>query len=436
MKISVIGCGYLGGVHAAAMAEIGHEVVGFDVDPDRIAHFSKGQAPFLEPGLDELLERNVRRGALSFTTDASRIAGADVHFIAVGTPQKPGALTADLTYLNAAVETVVENRGTLIVVKSTVPVGTARAIQHRLAQESPRARVLWNPEFLREGHGVADTLEPDRIVYGLAEADPDQDRDDVDVLDRVYSTILAKGVPRLLMDYETAEMVKVAANSFLATKISFINAMAELCERTGADVAKLADAIGRDERIGPSFLRAGIGFGGGCLPKDIRAFTARAGELGAPDSLIFLREVDAINVRARERAVMHVAELLGGRIEGSEITVLGASFKPHSDDIRDSPALAVALELRRLGANVRVHDPAAGHNVQAHAPEVTVSTTVDDALHGAEAIVLGTEWPEYVSIDPRHARSLVAAPNIFDGRNALDSERWRRAGWNYQGMGR
>ncbi|MCS6711275.1 UDP-glucose/GDP-mannose dehydrogenase family protein [Brachybacterium sp. EF45031] len=438
MRVSVIGCGYLGAVHAACMAENGHEVVGVDVDPARIERLAAGRAPFVEPGLPELLATHVGSGRLRFTTRMEDAADAEVHFLGVGTPQRADGAAADLSYLEAAVrsliDAVAERPGTrpLVVGKSTVPVGTARQVGERL-----RARgmtLLWNPEFLREGRAVQDTLAPDRLVYGVLE--PGQQDEAVAILDAVYARQLADGTPRIVTGAETSELVKVAANSFLATKISFINAMAELCDRTGADVTVLADAIGIDERIGRKFLHAGIGFGGGCLPKDIRAFMARAGELGASDSLSFLREIDLINARARQHAADRVSRALEGVLTGRTIAVLGAAFKPLSDDIRDSPALAVANKLALRGATVRVTDPAAMDHVRREFPVLRAVDDVEEAVRGADLVFLGTEWPQFVQLDPVATRELVAQPIVVDGRNALDPRTWRDAGWEYIGTGR
>ncbi|MCU1530661.1 MAG: rkpK [Arthrobacter sp.] len=345
MRISVIGCGYLGAVHAACMAKLGHDVVGIDVDESKVAQLSAGHAPFYEPVLDDLLSELEQSGRLRFTTDMAAARGSEVHFICVGTPQKRGENGADLRFVDAAVASLAAyvSPGDVIAGKSTVPVGTAARLAEVIADSEPGATLVWNPEFLREGHAVSDTLNPDRFIYGMP--DGSEENPAVTVLDRVYETPLASGTPRLVTDYATAELVKTAANSFLATKISFINAMAELCEATGADVKLLADAIGYDDRIGRKFLNAGLGFGGGCLPKDIRAFMARAGELGADQALTFLREVDNINMRRRIRMVELAREVCDGSLLGKRVAVLGAAFKPDSDDIRDSPALDVAAQL-------------------------------------------------------------------------------------------
>ncbi|MFK4759318.1 UDP-glucose dehydrogenase family protein [Microbacterium sp. ZW T5_45] len=464
MKLSVIGCGYLGAVHAAAMASIGHDVVGIDVNERKIEALSAGQAPFFEPGLPELLTQGVAAGNLRFTTDMSEAHGADVHFVGVGTPQQKDGYAADLTYVNAAIDGLLPylRPGDIVAGKSTVPVGTAAELAPRV--EDAGATLVWNPEFLREGWAVQDTIDPDRLVVGVAGlsagsgtqeesgsgsqdvssrfARSTTEREDpgqraAEILRRVYHPAVAKGTPFLVTDLATAELVKVAANAFLATKISFINAMAEIAEVTGADVTQLADAIGHDVRIGRRFLGAGIGFGGGCLPKDIRAFAARAEELGRSESVSFLREVDAINLRRRERAVTLVVDAVQGDIVGKKVTVLGAAFKPHSDDIRDSPALDAAVRLRGLGADVTVTDPEAIDNARRQHPQLNYVDDRDEALRGADVVLLVTEWDEYRrQLSPEHAASLTAGRLVVDGRNCLDASAWRAAGWQYFGMGR
>lgn len=436
MRISVIGCGYLGAVHAACMAKLGHEVVGIDVDSQKIADLSAAKAPFYEPGLEALLQDVQETGRLSFTTDMAAAAGSDVHFICVGTPQKKGENGADMTYVDSATLSLIPHlaAGDLIVGKSTVPVGTAARLATVINEHQPDAHLVWNPEFLREGHAVDDTLHPDRFVYGVS--DGSEEHVAVAVLDEVYAAPLASGTQRLVTDLPTAELVKTAANSFLATKISFINAMAELCEAAGADVTRLADAIGMDDRIGRKFLHAGIGFGGGCLPKDIRAFMARAGELGADQALTFLREVDAINMRRRTRVVELTRELCGDGLLGKRITVLGAAFKPESDDVRDSPALSIAAQLQLQGAVVTVTDPKALTNAARRFPELQYVQDVEAALQNADMVLLLTEWHEYRELDPHVLRNTVASPRILDGRNVLDPAKWRAAGWLYRGLGR
>jgi UDPglucose 6-dehydrogenase len=434
MRISVIGCGYLGAVHAACMAELGHDVVGVDVDERKVAELSAGRAPFFEPGLPEVLERATASGRLRFTTDMAEAAGAQVHFVAVGTPQTAGSHAADLTYVDAAVQGLLPHlsEGDLVVGKSTVPVGTAARLAEVVRASSPGADLAWNPEFLREGFAVADTVSPDRFVYGVP-AGADGERATA-LLDAVYETALATGTPRIVTDYATAELVKVSANAFLATKISFINAMAEIAEATGADVTQLADAIGHDARIGRRFLNAGIGFGGGCLPKDIRAFQARADELGL-DSLAFLADVDAVNLRRRERVVTLADELVGGAA-GSRIAVLGLAFKPDSDDVRDSPALDVARRLHEMGAHVAVFDPEANVTAARLAPQLDYAPDAETALRGADVVLVLTEWREFKALDPETVGSLVAQKRVVDGRNVLDLTAWRAAGFDARGLGR
>lgn len=440
--ISVIGCGYLGAVHAACMAELGHRVIGLDSDAQKIAELAAGRAPFYEPGLTELLERTVASGRLSFTTDYREIAAAEVHFLAVGTPQLATGEGADLRYIEEATDALAEvlasaakgrKPAPLVVGKSTVPVGTAERLAKKFAKRD--ALLAWNPEFLREGFAVKDTLSPDRIVYGLPSKKSEAKAAER-LLDEVYAELLAQEIPKIATDYATAELVKTSANAFLATKISFINAMAELCDATGADVTTLAKAIGHDDRIGKKFLRAGVGFGGGCLPKDIRAFIARAEELGAGRSLEFLRNVDAVNTRQRMRAVELLQEHLDRPLEGATIAVLGAAFKPDSDDIRDSPALDIAAKVAELGATVRVTDPQAIENVRRRQLAHEVVDSVPEALAGADAVMVLTEWKEYRKLSPKKAGKLVAHRLVIDGRNCLEAQEWQDAGWQYVGMGR
>jgi UDPglucose 6-dehydrogenase len=439
VTLSVIGCGYLGAVHAACMAELGHTVIGVDTDAAKVAALMSGSAPFFEPGLDELLARMVETGRLRFTTEMSDAALATVHFLAVGTPQLADSQGADLRYVDAAIESLlpVLGAGDLVVGKSTVPVGTAARLAARIAEGGSGAELAWNPEFLREGFALKDTMTPDRLVYGLPEGDAGARAREQ--LSEVYATALAAGTPLIEADYATAELVKVSANAFLATKISFINAMAEIAEVVGADVTLLADAIGHDARIGRRFLNAGIGFGGGCLPKDIRAFSARAAELGRGDSVAFLGEVDAINLRRRQRAVdltIEAIESVGGRAFEAKVAVLGLAFKPDSDDVRDSPALDVATSLFGRGAKVTATDPQAIANARRMHPQLDYVETAEEAARGADAVVLVTEWAEYRALDPVALREIVASPIIVDGRNVLDAAAWRAAGWTYIGMGR
>jgi len=439
MRLSVFGTGYLGATHAAGMAELGHEVIGVDVDAAKIERLSRGEVPFYEPGLPELLRKHVESGRLRFTTDAAEaVEFADVHFIGVGTPQKPGEHGADLRYVDAVINTIgpLMTRPAVVLGKSTVPVGTAARLAKRLRKLAPAGDAVdlgWNPEFLREGYAVEDTLAPDRLVLGV---DPERPGRVEEVAREIYAQAIERGTPFIVTDLATAELVKVSANAFLATKISFINAIAEVCEATGADVVQLADAIGYDERIGRKFLGAGLGFGGGCLPKDIRAFMARAGELGVDQALTFLREVDAVNLRRREHVVDLAHRELGGSVKGKSVAVLGAAFKPNSDDVRDSPALDVAGRLHLSGANVRVYDPAANETAAAVWPTLTFAGSVLEACEGADLVIVATEWKEFREADPQAVGEVVAHRRVIDGRNCLDPDAWIAAGWAYRGMGR
>ncbi|BCI51221.1 UDP-glucose 6-dehydrogenase [Mycolicibacterium litorale] len=434
----MFGTGYLGATHAAGMAELGHEVVGVDIDPGKVAKLAAGNIPFFEPGLPEVLTANLGAGRLTFTTDYDVAAEfADVHFLGVGTPQKRGEYGADLRHVHAVIDTLVPRlrRDAVIVGKSTVPVGTAADLAGRaraLAPAGVDVEVAWNPEFLREGLAVHDTMHPDRIVLGVQE----DSRRAEQAVRQLYAPLLEAGVPFLVTDLQTAELVKVSANAFLATKISFINAIAEVCEAAGADVGLLADALGHDPRIGRRFLNAGLGFGGGCLPKDIRAFMARAGELGASHALTFLREVDSINMRRRTRMVELTTAACGGSLLGANVAVLGAAFKPHSDDVRDSPALNVAGMLQLNGATVNVYDPKAMDNSRRVFPTLNYATSIADACEHADAVLVGTEWPEFVDLEPAALADTVRAKVVVDGRNCLDAARWQDAGWRVYALGR
>ncbi|MCT1457054.1 UDP-glucose/GDP-mannose dehydrogenase family protein [Kocuria rhizophila] len=446
MRMTVIGTGYLGATHAVAMAELGHEVLGVDVDRAKIDKLAAGEVPFHEPGLPELLRKHVATGAVRFTTSYEE-AGAfgDVHFIGVGTPQKRTGHAADMTYVDAAVEQIARaaDHDCVIAGKSTVPVGSAGRLQEA-ARAASRSGVTvdlaWNPEFLREGHAVEDTLRPDRMVLGVEHDDADRPTPGAEraetALREAYAQQLAADTPFIVTDYQTAELVKVAANSFLATKISFINALSEITETVGGDIRTLADAIGLDDRIGRKFLNAGVGFGGGCLPKDIRALRARASELGLDQSLRFLAEVDDINLRRREHTVQLAVAECGGTVHGAQIAVLGAAFKPESDDVRDSPALDIAARLHSMGADVRLYDPQANANAAQRYPRLDYVDSLDAAVTGAQVTLLLTEWREFRDMDPWRVSSLVDSPTIIDGRNVLDPDAWRDAGWRYLALGR
>lgn len=433
MKLSVIGTGYLGAVHAACMAELGFTVVGIDVDPAKIATLASGKTPFFEPDFEPLLQRGIESGRLTFSTDVADLADADIHFVCVGTPQAADSLAADTRYVDSAIDAIAKygRAGSVVAGKSTVPVGTAARLQERLDAAAPGAfELAWNPEFLREGFAVKDTLHPDRIVIGVegTKAEP--------VLREVYASMLADNTPFLVTDFPTAELVKVAANAFLATKISFINAMAEVCETVGGDVVALADAIGHDERIGRRFLNAGIGFGGGCLPKDIRAFQARAAELGVEEAVAFLRDVDDVNTRRRARVVDLAVEMLGGTVAGTKVAVLGGAFKPNSDDVRDSPALDIADALQKRGATVVLFDPEAIENAIKRFPDLQGADSIEDAITDSDIVLHLTEWKVFRDIDPITAKAMAKRSLMIDGRNALDLVAWRAAGWTAKALGR
>jgi UDPglucose 6-dehydrogenase len=435
-RVTVLGTGYLGTTHAACMAELGFDVLGVDVDAARIAALADGQLPFYEPGLEASLERGVRSGRLRFTTSFQEAADfGDVHFCCVGTPQRSGSSGADLSQLDGCIEALAPllSRPCLIVGKSTVPAGTAARLAELLARLAPAgtdAELAWNPEFLREGHAVTDTLRPERIVVGVRSARAEA------ILREVYAEPLAAGVPFVVTDFATAELVKVAANAFLATKISFINAMAEVCEAVGADVASLAESLSYDHRIGGAGMRPGLGFGGGCLPKDIRAFGTWAAELGAGEAVSFLAEMDTINTRRRTRMVELASELAGGSLEGRNVGILGLAFKPDSDDIRDSPALDVAMGMHRLGARVTAFDPAAMDRARQAHPELEYASSALSAATDADVLLVLTEWPEFRQVDPEVIGKAVARRNIADGRHLLDPALWRAAGWTYRALGR
>ncbi|MFF5006114.1 UDP-glucose dehydrogenase family protein [Streptomyces phaeochromogenes] len=442
LKITVIGTGYLGATHAAAMAELGFEVLGLDVVPEKIEMLQRGEVPMYEPGLEELLAKHVAgiegsSGRLRFTMDWAEVAEfGDIHFVCVNTPQKHGEYACDMSYVDAAFASLAPHLTgpALVVGKSTVPVGSAERLGRTLVELAPageEVELAWNPEFLREGLAVQDTLHPDRIVVGVRSERSEK------LLREVYATPMAEGSPFVVTDFPTAELVKTAANSFLATKISFINAMAEVCEAAGGDVVKLAEAIGYDDRIGKKFLRAGIGFGGGCLPKDIRAFMARAGELGADQALTFLREIDSINMRRRGQMVEMTREALGGgSFLGKRIAVLGATFKPDSDDVRDSPALNVAGQIHLQGGQVTVYDPKGLANARRLFPTLGYADTAAEAVRGAHVVLHLTEWREFRELDPAALGEAVTDRIVLDGRNALDPAVWRAAGWTYRAMGR
>ena len=443
MKISVIGCGYLGAVHAATLASMGHSVVGIDVDAAKVAQLDRGAAPFYEPGLDELLRDGRANGRLAFSTSFADAAGAALHFLCVGTPQSKTSDGADLSYLVAATEALLPFLAprAAVVGKSTVPVGTVDMLGGVLAGR-PDVLLGWNPEFLRQGTAVKDSLVPDRLVYGIpGGADSARHPDSAGAavtaaLDTVYAPLLCAGIPRIICNFATAELIKSASNAYLATKLSFINAMAELCEASGADVTELGEAMGLDPRIGGRYLHAGLGFGGGCLPKDIRSLRVQAAALGVDSVDAWMATVDGINQGQRSRTVEAARELCGGQLGGRRVTVLGAAFKPDTDDIRDSPALDVAQQLADAGAHVTVTDPAAINNAWLRYPQLRFEASTEQALDGAELVLLLTEWEAYRSLSPAAAGDLVRRRTVLDARNALDAAAWAAAGWTVRGLGR
>jgi UDPglucose 6-dehydrogenase len=439
VRMAVLGTGYLGTTHAACMAELGHEVLGVDIDPRKLAKLAAGEVPFFEPGLPEVLRRGTTSGRLRFSSSYQEAADfADVFFVAAGTPQKKGEYRADLQFVDAVITTLAPllDKPAVIMGKSTVPVGTAARLGQVARDLSPAGgavEVAWNPEFLREGLAIEDTLHPDRLVLGISQERSGRAEH---IAREIYADLLREDIPFIVTDLATAELVKVSANAFLATKVSFINAIAEICEAVDADVTVLADALGYDDRIGRRFLNAGLGFGGGCLPKDIRAFMARAGELGANQALTFLREVDSINMRRRARMVEITREVCGGNLIGARVAVLGAAFKPNSDDVRDSPALNVAGQIQLQGATVNVFDPKAMENSRALFPTLSYASSAFEACAGADVILILTEWAEFRSMNPVALKAIVGSASVIDGRNCLDAAAWRAAGWAYRGFGR
>lgn len=436
LRIAVIGTNYLGANTAAGMAEFGFDVIGVDIDESRVKLLNEGRAPLYEPGLDPLLKKHTDSGRLRFTTDYTEIADwADVHFVCVGTPQRDGDYAADLSQVHSVADMLAPHltRPTLIVGRSTVPVGTAADLHARFVKNAPAGdgiELAWQPEFLREAHGVDDTLHPDRLVFGVESTEAE------DKLREVFAVPIAEGSPVVVGNRETAELVKGAANAFLATKISFINALAEMCDQVGADVSTLADAIGFDKRIGRGMLNAGPGYGGGCLPKDLRAFMARAGELGVEEIITFLRAVDEINRRRRSRIIDVAHDLVGESWLGRKVAVLGAAFKAGTDDVRSSPALDVAGRIQLHGATVTVYDPQATENARKVRPTLNYASSAKEACEGAHVVLHLTEWPEFRELDPAELKDVVAEPVIVDGRLSLDAAAWRAAGWTYKAPGK
>jgi UDPglucose 6-dehydrogenase len=432
LKVSVIGLGYLGATHCVAMSKLGHTVIGIEPNQAKIDSLKTGKAGFFEPGLDEELANQIASGRLTFQSSHDEGSkDVDVHFICVGTPQKEGSLAADTSYLHAASRDLAPylSQDAVVVGKSTVPVGTAALLTVELTTLAGFApNLAWNPEFLREGTALEDSLSPDRLVVGVTNEHSEK------MLREVFAPMISSGIPFIVTDLATAELVKAAANAFLATKISFINAMAEIAEVSGADATQLATAIGYDERIGNKFLRNGVGFGGGCLPKDIRALMARAEELGVGQSVAYLKEIDKINIRRRDRVIDMLTQELGD-LKGKKVLVLGAAFKPDSDDVRDSPALEIALLINKAGAQAIVHDPIALEGVNKKHPELTTEQDLGKAFAGVDAVVLATEWKQYRTFDPSTIQG-IANKLVIDGRNVIDIAKWQQAGFKVLALGK
>ncbi|MFD0213532.1 UDP-glucose dehydrogenase family protein [Streptomyces hirsutus] len=437
MRVSVIGCGHLGIPHAAAMAELGHEVIGVDVDQTKVDRLNAGECPIYEPGLPELLARHTASGRLRFTTDIRDAADfAELHFIGVGTSIDADGRSYDTGQVYGAIRQLAPHltRTCTIVGKSTVTVGTTSqvtALAQRLAPVGTGVDVVWNPEFLREGHAVEDTLRPDRLIAGLTTAEAEK------TIRAVYAPILDAGVPLFVCDPQTAELAKGAANTFLGLKISYINAVADMCEAAGGDISQIVEILGIDPRIGSGSMRPGIGYGGGCLPKDIRAFTASARQLGATEAATLLRAAEKLNETRTDIAMDLIARALGDRlIKGARVTVWGAAFKPGTNDVRESPALALAQALQQAGGTVTVHDPQAVATAVIRNPEFDYTDDLPASLDGADLVVLATEWPEYGQADPGVLVGRPTTPLLADCRTTLDPEPWRAAGWTVQQLGR
>jgi UDPglucose 6-dehydrogenase len=428
MRMSVIGCGHLGATHAACMASLGHEVIGVDIDADKVSLLNSGKGWFHEPDLDPMLANCIEQGRLRFTTDFAEAAEfAAVHFIGVATPGHPDG-SYDMSQLRAAVSSLVPHlRGNcLIIGKSTVSPGTAAALQSMvdglLTPGQARVEVGWNPEFLREGCAVADTLRPDRIVAGTSSASA------ADIIREIYRPQTDAGIPLLVTDLPTSELAKGAANAFLATKISFINAMADICAATGADVSALAHSLGLDPRIGHAFLRAGIGYGGACLPKDVRGLGSFAQGIGAQNAALLLGAVDAVNQTRIGQAVSLVTETVG-EVAGSRVAVWGASFKAGTDDVRDSAGLLIAEQLRALGATVTVYDPMSSGNAMVAYPELGYADSAVTAAASADVLVVTAAWAEFAQVDAAEVARVVACKAVVDVCQGIDIASWRGAGW-------
>ena len=432
MRVTMIGAGYVGLVSGACFADFGHQVTCIDKDAAKIAALNRGEIPIFEPGLAELVESNVRQGRLEFAAETSRVGEADAVFIAVGTPSRRGDGHADLSFVYQAVREIAPllSGAAVVITKSTVPVGTGDEIENILREKRPDAdiQVVSNPEFLREGAAIQDFKHPDRIVVG---SDDDRARQ---VLAEIYRPLYLNAPPIIYVSRRTAELIKYASNAFLATKITFINEMADLCEQVGADVQEVARGMGLDNRIGPKFLHAGPGFGGSCFPKDTSALIKTAHDHGVPLRLV--ETVSAINEQRKRAMARKVVQALGGSVRGKTIAVLGLTFKPNTDDTRDSPSIPLITALHDLGATVRGYDPAGMEQAKPHLPDVHYCHSAYSAAEGADAVVIATEWAQFRALDLSRLKRLMTQPVIVDLRNIYRADEMRRAAFRYFPIGR
>jgi UDPglucose 6-dehydrogenase len=432
MRVTMIGAGYVGLVSGACFADFGHQVTCIDKDEAKIAALNRGEIPIFEPGLAELVESNMRQGRLEFAAETSRVSEADAVFIAVGTPSRRGDGHADLSFVYQAVREIARllSGAAVVITKSTVPVGTGDEIENILREKRPDAdiQVVSNPEFLREGAAIQDFKHPDRIVVG---SDDDHARK---VLAEIYRPLYLNTPPIIYVSRRTAELIKYASNAFLATKITFINEMADLCEQVGADVQEVARGMGLDNRIGPKFLHAGPGFGGSCFPKDTSALIKTAHDHGVPLRLV--ETVSAVNEQRKRAMARKVVQALGGSVRGKTIAVLGLTFKPNTDDTRDSPAIPLIMALHDLGATVRGYDPAGMEQAKPHLPDVHYCHSAYSAAEGADAMVIATEWAQFRALDLSRLKALMTQPVIVDLRNIYRADEMRRAAFRYFPIGR
>lgn len=433
MRVTMIGSGYVGLVSGACFADFGHDVACVDKDERKIAQLNSGEIPIFEPGLDTLVAENVKAGRLSFGTDLqTAMEGADAVFIAVGTPSRRGDGFADLTYVYQAAEEIAAHmdRYRVVVTKSTVPVGTGAEVEAIIAKAAPEAdfSVVSNPEFLREGAAIQDFKKPDRVVVGA------EDERAREVMRKLYRPLYLNETPIVFTNRATSELIKYAANAFLATKITFINEMADLCEKVGADVQEVARGIGLDGRIGKKFLHAGPGYGGSCFPKDTLALVRTAQTVGAPTRIV--EAVVAINDARKKAMADRVLAACGGSLEGKTVAALGLTFKPNTDDMRDAPSLDIVPALQRHGARVRAFDPAGMNEARALFDDVDFVDGPYEAIEGADALVIITEWDEFRALDLARVRKAMAAPVIVDLRNIYRAEEMAEAGFDYHSIGR